>query len=214
MDAHYCKRARFAVRHAPSHGAGRNVAVAGRAPTAVMRYPTVRSYPHRSAPRSRRLGAVRRWIDLCGSPPCETRPVTGHSVSPHARLRRLRPQTVLGIDGNRGRRRPHGTDVMRYLTVRTYPNRSAARSRRSGAATDRVICARPAACEPRSYRAIGARRQDSSALGGTSTDRSFGHVPAAARDHVLAIARTCDRRLCDALDRMLRSVSGRVNVDV
>ena len=31
MDAHYCKRAQFGVRHAASHGAGRNVAVAGRA---------------------------------------------------------------------------------------------------------------------------------------------------------------------------------------
>ncbi len=33
--------------------------------------------------------------------------------------------------------------VMRYLTVRRHPHRSAPRSRRLGAATDRMICARP-----------------------------------------------------------------------
>ena len=64
----------------------------------------------------------------------------------HPKGRSVRSQRRSTVKpGRRGRAR---TAVMRYLTVRRYPHRSAPRSRRSGAATDRMICARPRLASP------------------------------------------------------------------
>ena len=67
------------------------------------------------------------------------------------------------------------TAVMRYLTVRRYPHRSAPRSRRSGAATDRMICARPRlASRAPTIRAFGAVNDPASRGAGRATDPPIG----------------------------------------
>jgi hypothetical protein len=115
--------------------------------------------PNGRSPHDRQnLGTHRRRTSIIEGP-------AGHANWPKTALRQRRANAAVAHARNRkhgyrvdpvptcrrlGGIKPRATEptvipicVMRCLTVRRYPHRSAPRSRRSGTVADRMICARP-----------------------------------------------------------------------
>ncbi len=164
--------ARHRARGSPGGGLGRDCRATR------VRLPAGRaSYPHRRVTSSRRSGAATDRM-IRAQRRLASRAPTGQSGALAHRLgHRIGPAQVRS--GDQGVQR--GAAVMRYLTVRRYPHRSAPRSRRWRALQPGTRAARSVARSPRSLRcaarvavefgAIARRRRWSVGCRGSRTSR-------------------------------------------